>query len=175
MAALPLPSDAAPLRWPDRTHLDLHDELHARPALAVQCPGVVSYWVQWGMEPAAAEAGTRHHLLQTATFALKYERHGEFASWQVNRPLAEPPEHCDDAQLQRWLHEVRALDAVPREFADAINKSGSAVMTLPGVVASPGGLPILRDGKVIGGLGVSGMTGDQDEQCAKTGLASAGK
>ena len=44
-------------------------------------------------------------------------------------------------------------------------------MTLPGVVASPGGLPILKDGKVIGGLGVSGMTGDQDEQCAKAGLA----
>ena len=62
-----------------------------------------------------------------------------------------------------------------RQFADAINKSGPAVMTLPGVVASPGGLPIMRDGKVIGGLGVSGMTGDQDEQCAKAGLASAGK
>ena len=62
-----------------------------------------------------------------------------------------------------------------REFADAINKSGPAVMTLPGVVASPGGLPIMRDGKVIGALGVSGMTGDQDEQCAKAGLASAGK
>ena len=62
-----------------------------------------------------------------------------------------------------------------RQFAEAINKSGPAVMTLPGVVASPGGLPIMRDGKVIGGLGVSGMTGDQDEQCAKAGLAAADK
>ena len=58
-----------------------------------------------------------------------------------------------------------------RAFADAIAKSGPAVMTLPGVIASPGGLPIMRDGMVIGGLGVSGMTGDQDEQCAKAGLA----
>lgn len=58
-----------------------------------------------------------------------------------------------------------------REFAEAIEKSGPAVMTLPGVVASPGGLPILSDGKVIGGIGVSGVTGDQDEQCAKAGLA----
>lgn len=59
-----------------------------------------------------------------------------------------------------------------REFAEAIAKNGPAVMTLPGVIASPGGLPVMSDGKVIGGLGVSGMTGDQDEQCAKAGLAS---
>ena len=42
--------------------------------------------------------------------------------------------------------------------------------TLPGVFASPGGLPIIADGKVIGGVGVSGATGDQDEQCSKAGL-----
>lgn len=59
-----------------------------------------------------------------------------------------------------------------REFADTVNKSGPAVTTLPGVIASPGGLPVMRDGKVIGGIGVSGMTGDQDEQCAKAGLAN---
>ena len=59
-----------------------------------------------------------------------------------------------------------------RVFADVIAKSGPAVMTLPGVVASPGGLPIMAGGKVIGGVGVSGVTGDQDEQCAKAGLAA---
>jgi uncharacterized protein GlcG (DUF336 family) len=58
-----------------------------------------------------------------------------------------------------------------RVFADVIAKSGPAVMTLPGVVASPGGVPIFADGKVIGGVGVSGVTGDQDEQCAKAGLS----
>jgi glc operon protein GlcG len=58
-----------------------------------------------------------------------------------------------------------------RVFADTIAKAGPAVMTLPGVVASPGGVPIFSGGKVIGGVGVSGVTGDQDEQCAKAGLA----
>ena len=58
-----------------------------------------------------------------------------------------------------------------RAFVDAIAKGGPAVMTLPGVVASPGGLPIFAEGRVIGGVGVSGVTGDQDEQCAKAGLA----
>jgi glc operon protein GlcG len=58
-----------------------------------------------------------------------------------------------------------------RAFLDAINKTGPATMTLPGIVASPGGVPIFVDGKVIGAVGVSGVTGDQDEQCAKAGLA----
>ena len=56
-----------------------------------------------------------------------------------------------------------------RVFMEAINK-GPATATLPGVVASPGGVPIMADGKVIGGVGVSGVTGDQDEQYAKAGL-----
>jgi uncharacterized protein GlcG (DUF336 family) len=59
-----------------------------------------------------------------------------------------------------------------RVFADVINKGGPATATLPGVFASPGGLPVFVDGKVIGAVGVSGVTGDQDEQCAKTGLSA---
>jgi glc operon protein GlcG len=59
-----------------------------------------------------------------------------------------------------------------RAFTDVINKGGPATATLPGTFASPGGLPIMVDGKVTGGVGVSGVTGDQDEQCAKAGLAS---
>ena len=53
----------------------------------------------------------------------------------------------------------------------AINKGGPAIATLGGgLTASPGGVPIMVDGKVTGGVGVSGVTGDQDEQCAKAGL-----
>ncbi len=57
-----------------------------------------------------------------------------------------------------------------RAFADVINKGGPATATLPGVVASPGGNPIFVDGKIIGAVGVSGVTGDQDEQCALAGI-----
>jgi glc operon protein GlcG len=59
-----------------------------------------------------------------------------------------------------------------RVFMEVINKGGPATGTLPGVFASPGGIPIMADGKVIGGVGVSGATGDQDEQCSKAGLGS---
>lgn len=45
------------------------------------------------------------------------------------------------------------------------------IQEVPGVVVFPGGLPIItRDGHHIGGIGVSGDTSDQDEQCAQAGL-----
>ena len=58
-----------------------------------------------------------------------------------------------------------------RAFMDVINKGGPATATLPGVVGSPGGVPIFVGGKVVGAAGVSGVTGDQDEQCSKAGVA----
>ena len=60
-----------------------------------------------------------------------------------------------------------------RVFMDVINKGGPATATLGGVYASPGGVPLMVDGKVIGAVGVSGVTGDQDEQCSKAGLGAS--
>jgi uncharacterized protein GlcG (DUF336 family) len=59
-----------------------------------------------------------------------------------------------------------------RAFADAINKGSPATATLQGVVGSPGGVPLMVDGKVIGAVGASGVTGDQDEQCSMAGAKS---
>jgi uncharacterized protein GlcG (DUF336 family) len=58
-----------------------------------------------------------------------------------------------------------------RAFMEAINKGSPATATLGGVYASPGGVPLFVEGKIIGAVGVSGVTGDQDEQCAKAGAA----
>ncbi|WP_137718269.1 GlcG/HbpS family heme-binding protein [Methylobacillus flagellatus] len=59
-----------------------------------------------------------------------------------------------------------------REFAEAVAGGNPAMMSLPGVIALPGGLPVLSGDKIIGGIGVSGVTADQDEQCARAGLAA---
>ncbi|TQV80949.1 heme-binding protein [Denitrobaculum tricleocarpae] len=59
-----------------------------------------------------------------------------------------------------------------RAFAEAIAGGRTALVTFPGIAASPGGMPIMKDGKVIGGVGVSGVQGGQDEECAKAGLAA---
>ena len=57
-----------------------------------------------------------------------------------------------------------------RVFQDGINKGGPALLNLSGVMPVAGGLPIMMGGKVVGGIGVSGVTSDQDEQIARAGL-----
>ena len=59
-----------------------------------------------------------------------------------------------------------------RAFVDAIAKAGPATLSLGAIYASPGGIPLMVDGKVVGAVGVSGVTGDQDEQCAKAGAGA---
>ena len=47
---------------------------------------------------------------------------------------------------------------------------GLRVLTLRGAVAVEGGLPIVMDGKIIGAIGVSGGSSEQDGVVAKAGL-----
>jgi len=45
------------------------------------------------------------------------------------------------------------------------------IADVPGIITFAGGLPIMTASKVqIGGIGVSGGTADQDEECSKAGL-----
>ena len=90
-------------------------------------------------------------------------------------------EKMDDTQIASVKIAIAKASAAAtfrrptRVFADGINKGGiPAVATLPGVIGSPGGNPIVVGGKIIGAVGVSGVTGDQDEQCAKAGVGSLG-
>lgn len=42
----------------------------------------------------------------------------------------------------------------------------------PGVILFAGGLPVVSEGQVIGGIGVSGGSEDDDRACARAGLAA---
>jgi len=55
---------------------------------------------------------------------------------------------------------------------DAVAGGGAGIrfLNLRGASTVEGGLPILVDGKIIGGIGVSGMASDQDGVCAKAGV-----
>ena len=48
-------------------------------------------------------------------------------------------------------------------------------LSLDGVIASRGGIPLIEDGKLIGAIGVSGGTGSQDEVASKAGAATVNK
>ncbi|MGB9467486.1 MAG: heme-binding protein [Candidatus Acidiferrum sp.] len=58
-----------------------------------------------------------------------------------------------------------------KAFQDAMAASpdGVRILSLKGVVALEGGIPLVMDGKIVGAIGVSGATSAQDGQCAKAG------
>lgn len=57
------------------------------------------------------------------------------------------------------------------EKRDGTGATMPALALVPGVVALPGGLPLVVDGVTIGGVGVSGASSDEDERCAAAGVA----
>lgn len=48
--------------------------------------------------------------------------------------------------------------------------AGLRILKLEGAAPFEGGLPILVDGRIVGAIGVSGVTGEQDGQIAKAGV-----
>lgn len=61
-----------------------------------------------------------------------------------------------------------------KALQDALAAGGAGLrfLALEGAVPVEGGLPIIADGKIVGAIGVSGGTSDQDGQCAKAGADS---
>ena len=58
-------------------------------------------------------------------------------------------------------------------FEDQIRDGRVAALALPGATPLQGGIPIIYEGKVIGAIGVSGNTPQEDEDIAKVGAAAA--
>lgn len=58
-------------------------------------------------------------------------------------------------------------------FEDQVRDGRVAALALHGAVPLQGGVPIIVEGKVIGAIGVSGETPQQDEEIAKAGAAVA--
>jgi len=59
-----------------------------------------------------------------------------------------------------------------KAFEDALGQGGVnlRVLRLPGASPLEGGLPIVVDGKLIGGVGVSGVQATQDAQIGRAGI-----
>jgi len=53
----------------------------------------------------------------------------------------------------------------------AAGGDGLRILGLPGAVPVEGGIPLVAEGKIVGAIGVSGGTSQQDSQCATAGAA----
>jgi glc operon protein GlcG len=88
----------------------------------------------------------------------------------------------DGAQLASIAiaeHKARAAVSFRRPtrvFEEAVQKADyKYILSLDGVIASRGGIPLIEDGKLIGAIGCSGGTGSQDEVACAAGAATINK
>lgn len=87
-------------------------------------------------------------------------------------------ERLDDAQLGSLEVSIeKAKTALlfrrpSKAFEDQVAAGRNGLLKLPGALPVEGGIPLMADGKVIGAIGVSGGTSQQDAQVAQAGVAA---
>lgn len=87
-------------------------------------------------------------------------------------------EKLDDTQtasVEVAIAKAKSASTYRREtkaFEMALAKGRTAILGLPGAVPIEGGIPLLKDGKIVGAIGVSGVTSEQDGQVASAGAMS---
>lgn len=85
-------------------------------------------------------------------------------------------ERADDTQVaSSTIAQDKARTAVrfkrpSKAFEDTLHGGRHAILAMPGVLPLEGGIPLLIDGKIVGAIGVSGVTSQQDGVCAQAGV-----
>ncbi len=142
--------------------------------------------------PAAAPAapppppayGPSVTLDQAKKAVAAAEEEAKKNNWGMNIAVVGPSGHLvhfsrlDTAQFASVdiaQHKARTAATFRRPtkvFQDALaaNPANVYLLTLDGIIASEGGIPIIADGKLIGAMGCSGGTGQQDGQVCQAGV-----
>ena len=69
-------------------------------------------------------------------------------------------------------HAAVAFQYATKDSENAVLTGRLIHLALPGVIPAEGGVPLIRDGVVVGGLGISGVRAVQDGQIAAAGIAA---
>ena len=87
-------------------------------------------------------------------------------------------ERFDKAQfgsIDVAVHKARCSVAFKRPtkaFEEAVNSGKISLLTLDDICTVEGGLPIIQSGKIVGAIGVSGGTSQEDGQIATSGVSA---
>lgn len=71
-------------------------------------------------------------------------------------------------------HAAVAFQRPTKASEDAVTSGRLIHLALPGVIPAEGGVPLMRDGVIVGGLGISGVRSFQDGQIAQAGANALG-
>lgn len=67
-------------------------------------------------------------------------------------------------------HAAVAFQRPTKASEDAVTSGRLIHLALPGVIPAEGGVPLVREGLTVGGLGISGVRSFQDGQIAQAGV-----
>ncbi len=129
--------------------------------------------------------GTPINIEQAKKAMVAAEAEARKNNWQVVISIVDTGGHL--VMLQRLDAQNASVDIATGKAVTAVNfrrstkaledglaagGAGLRILAVPGATPLQGGLPIVADGKIIGGIGVSGVTSAQDEVVAKAGADS---
>jgi len=147
----------------------------------------------WAQQPAATPApvpeqmpfdipyGTPIGIEQATKVAAAAAAEAMKHNWKMNIAVVGPAgelvffEKMDGAQLasiqisQAKAHAAATFRRPTKIFQDTIDGGHPYLLSLPGVVGSEGGIPLVEGGKLIGAIGCSGGTSPQDGVACKAG------
>jgi uncharacterized protein GlcG (DUF336 family) len=134
--------------------------------------------------PTAPAYGTPITIEQAKKAAAAAIEEAKKNNWRMAVAIVEPSgalvyfEKMDDTQ---YGSEVVALGKATssakfrrptQAFHDGIKAGNAYLLRLEGANPVPGGFPIVVGGKIIGGMGASGGTGDQDAWIVQAGMGA---
>ena len=148
----------------------------------VLCASTILIWssasiAQPLLRPTLDLASARQIAAGCEAFALKQGWHMVVAIDDAAGQLLHFARMDDALPVSTGVAQLKANTAAglrlsTRQVREAV-KSNQGAQYIPGITVVAGGLPIAdAHGQVIGSIGVSGGSEDQDEQCAQAGLAA---
>ena len=144
--------------------LSLSKDVAAQQTPGPYGPAVSLAQVERIIDAARAEAARRNF---TMSFAV-VDPAGELVSFEKMDGTQNGSTEVAQAKARSAARFRRPTKA----FSDALAAGRTAIVTLPGAIAIEGGVPIVAGGRVVGALGVSGGSSEEDGQVAAVGLAA---
>src|SRR5947208_1457981 len=143
-------------------------------------------FASYGPSVAAADLPTKKALsLDVAKqVAAAAEKHAKENKWNVCIAIVDDGGHLvyfqrlDGTQYgsvevsQRKAASAIAFKRPTKVFEEGVAGGRTVLVTLPGALPLEGGLPLVVDGEMIGAIGVSGVTSQQDGMIAQAGVDS---
>jgi uncharacterized protein GlcG (DUF336 family) len=148
----------------------------APPVGAPAAPAPVPEAMPWNI-PYGTPIGVDHAKQVAAAAIAEAKKHG----WKLALAIVEPTgdlvyfEKMDDTQYasiaiaQAKARAAATFRRPTQVFEEGINGGTPSTGTLPGVIGSRGGFPLIENGKLIGAIGMSGALAAQDAVASKAG------